>query len=59
MNKIFKYIGLLVFYIACFAANTPSQLGSYQIEAPKSLKKWLFTFFAFESIYLVEIMKIS
>ena len=45
MKKVLKFLSVLVLVVAEFAANTPSQLGSYQMDAPKQQKKWLFTFF--------------
>ena len=39
MNKFLKVFSLFVFFLANFAANTPSQLGLYQMEAPNELKK--------------------
>lgn len=45
MKKVLKFLSVFVLVVAEFAANTPSQLGSYQMDAPKQLKKWLFTFF--------------
>lgn len=38
MNKCLKYISIFVLFIAQFAANTPSQLGSFQLKAPSKLK---------------------
>ena len=45
MRKLLKFVSIFVLVVAQFAANTPSQLGSYQLTAPKQLKKWVFTFF--------------
>ncbi len=39
MNKYLKYVSIFVLFIAQIAANTPSQLGSYQPEVPCGLKK--------------------
>ncbi|RGE91322.1 cyclic lactone autoinducer peptide [Coprobacillus sp. AM23-9LB] len=39
MKKVLKFLSLFVLVVAEFAANTPSQLGSYQMDAPKQLKK--------------------
>ena len=39
MKKVLKFLSVLVLVVAEFAANTPSQLGSYHMDAPKQLKK--------------------
>ena len=39
MKKYLKYISVFVLLVAQFAANTPSQLGSYQPEVPAKLRK--------------------
>lgn len=39
MKKYLKYVGAFVLLVAQFAANTPSQLGAFQLEAPQKLKK--------------------
>lgn len=39
MKKVLKFLSVFVLVVAEFAANTPSQLGSYQMDAPKQLKK--------------------
>ena len=38
MKKVLKFLSLFVLVVAEFAANTPSQLGSYQMDAPNNLK---------------------
>lgn len=52
MNKYLKYVSIFVLFIAQIAANTPSQLGSYQPEVPCGLKKWLFTFLIYKDFYI-------
>lgn len=39
MKKILKFTSMVMFVVAKFAANTPSQLGAYQLKAPNQLKK--------------------
>lgn len=39
MKKILKAITTFILFISYFAANTSSQLGTFQIDAPDSLKK--------------------
>ncbi|MFR1688165.1 MAG: AgrD family cyclic lactone autoinducer peptide [Massilimicrobiota timonensis] len=39
MKKILVYVSIFILAIAKIAANTPSQLGSFQLDAPKKLKK--------------------
>lgn len=39
MKKVLLCFSAFVFMVASFAANTPSQLGLYQIKAPEKLNK--------------------
>lgn len=50
MKKYLFYVSAFVLLAAQFAANTPSQFGSFQLEAPKELKKW-FTFLVLYNYY--------
>lgn len=36
---ILKSVSVLIVFIAHFSATTPSQIGIYQLEVPKSLQK--------------------
>lgn len=36
MKKLLNYFSI---FAACFAENTPLQLGSFQLDAPRQLKK--------------------
>lgn len=39
MKKYLKYVAVMVLFVAQFSANTPSQLGAFQLKAPEKLKK--------------------
>lgn len=39
MRKFLKIFSVFIFLLAKISANTPSQLGVYQIETPDELKK--------------------